>query len=306
MVIDKGRSLLPGIPAFISLRQEIGTMKRPTGNAVSGRNKEILDLFKDQMAGLRKGQDTSYAFNGGLMNRARERGVFRVGTPGDYLPFSYWDSAEAFPRGMDVDIIRGFCAEQKVECEFVRTSWKALLEDLDGDRFDLAIGGIAITKQRRLKALFSNSYFRTGKAPLVLRENASMYDSLRGIDQPHVRVIVNPGGTNEQFVRKKIRKARIMLHKDNITIFENLVRGSADVMITDAIEARICEKLYPELKAVNPHRPFTSAKLAFLFGIRERSFKKLMDRWILESSYSGFLGQVFYRWISPGVYEKKG
>ncbi|MBN1333486.1 MAG: transporter substrate-binding domain-containing protein [Synergistales bacterium] len=276
-------------------------MKRPASNAAPGRNKEIFNLLRSGMNGLYTGQDRGNAFNGGIMNRARQRGVLRVGTPGDYLPFSFWESPEVLPRGIDVDIIRGFCADQKLECEFVRTSWKALLDDLDADSFDLALGGIAITRQRRLKALFSNSYFRTGKAPLVLREKASRYDSISKIDQSHVRVIVNPGGTNEQFVRKKIRKARIIIHKDNITIFENLVKGVADVMITDAIEARICEKLYPELKAVNPHRPFTSAKLAFLFGIRERSFKKIMDRWILESSYSGFLGQVFYRWISSAM-----
>ena len=238
-----------------------------------------------------------------MVNRLRKRGVIQVGTPGDYLPFSYWNSSENQPRGIDVDIIKGFCSDNKLECRFIRTSWKSLMDDLDSGRFDLALGGIAITKQRRLHALFSNSHFRTGKAPLVRRDNFSEYEKISDIDQPHVRVIVNPGGTNEQFVRKKIRRASITVHSDNITIFDNLIQGKADVMITDAIEARIWEKLYPGLKAVNPHRPFTSAKLAFLFGPGERGFKRMIDGWIMSACYSGFMGKVFFRWISGGAME---
>ena len=57
------------------------------------------------------------------------------------------------------------------------------------------------------------------------------------MDQPGVRVIVNPGGTNERFVNANVRSATIVRHPENREIFAKLIDGSADVMITDRAEA---------------------------------------------------------------------
>ena len=35
--------------------------------------------------------------------------------------------------------------------------------------------------------------------------------------------IVNPGGTNEKFVRQRIKNAQIITYADNTTIFEQIV-----------------------------------------------------------------------------------
>ena len=72
--------------------------------------------------------------------------------------------------------------------------------------------------------------------------------------------IVNPGGTNEKFARANLKKARILVHPDNVTIFQQIVDGKADLMMTDAIEARLQSRLHPELCAVHPQQPFDFAE----------------------------------------------
>src|SRR5690606_40866418 len=55
---------------------------------------------------------------------------------------------------------------------------------------------------------------------------------------PDVRVVVNPGGTNEKFARERLKRATIVQHPDNNTIFDEIIAGRADLMITDAAETR--------------------------------------------------------------------
>jgi cyclohexadienyl dehydratase len=50
--------------------------------------------------------------------------------------------------------------------------------------------------------------------------NAARFQTLARIDQPGMRVIVNPGGTNEQSAVAKLHKATIVRHPDNNTIFD--------------------------------------------------------------------------------------
>jgi len=45
--------------------------------------------------------------------------------------------------------------------------------------------------------------------------------------------------------RASLSRATLVLHKDNATIFEEIVAGRADLMITDAIETRIMEREHP-------------------------------------------------------------
>jgi hypothetical protein len=78
----------------------------------------------------------------------------------------------------------------------------------------------------------------------------------------HAHVIVNPGGTNERFDRAHLQKATIVQWSD--TIFDALVQGKADLMITDAVEAGGRAKLHPGvLCPVHPKAPFDHSELAY-------------------------------------------
>ena len=61
------------------------------------------------------------------------------------------------------------------------------------------------------------------------------------------------------------------MHPDNVTIFQQIVDGKADLMMTDAIEARLQSRLHPELCAVHPQQPFDFAEKAYLLP-RDEAF----------------------------------
>jgi len=55
------------------------------------------------------------------------------------------------------------------------------------------------------------------------------------------------GGTNEKFDREHLKQAKIVVFPDNRTIFGELIRANADVMITDDVEAELQSRIHPEL-----------------------------------------------------------
>jgi cyclohexadienyl dehydratase len=162
-------------------------------------------------------------------------GTLRVGLTEDYRPFSFAD-ASGKVEGIDVDMAMSLAQSLGVRLEIVKTSWSTLKSDLETNSFDIAMGGITITLDRQKTGLFSNPVFSSGKTPITHCGDEPKYKTIAAIDQPGVHVIVNPGGTNERFDRAHLQKATIIQWSDNATIFDALVEGKADLMITDAVE----------------------------------------------------------------------
>jgi cyclohexadienyl dehydratase len=79
-----------------------------------------------------------------------------------------------------------------------------------------------------------------------------------------VRVIENAGGTNEQFAKQSLPNASLTIDQDNTDVFGQLVAGTADVMVTDAIEAIYQSKQHPELVALQRDKPFTTDHEAYM------------------------------------------
>src|SRR6202012_3624401 len=147
------------------------------------------------------------------------RGVLRVGTTGDYKPFTYRVADGRF-IGLDIALAADLARSLGVKLELVPTTWGALMVALGEDRFDLAMGGVSVSLERQKKAWFSIPYLRDGKTPIARCEDAHKYQTLADIDRPEVRLIVNPGGTNERFARAQAPHATLAVFADNAAIFD--------------------------------------------------------------------------------------
>ena len=213
------------------------------------------------------------------LDAIRQRGALRVGTTGDYPPFSYRANRASPFIGLEVELAQRLATALGVKLELVPTSWPGLMSDLAAARFDVAMSGVSITVERQKVAAFSFAYLQDGKTPIARCEDEARFQTLEAIDRPGVRVIVNPGGTNERFVRARLHRATLTVHGDNLTIFDQIVAGRADLMITDAIEARLQQRLRPQLCAIHPESPFDRTEKAWLLP-REDVWKTTVDAWL--------------------------
>nr|6WUP_A Chain A, Ancestral cyclohexadienyl dehydratase, AncCDT-5 [synthetic construct] len=230
------------------------------------------------------------------LDEIMQRGTLRVGTTGDYKPFSYRDPDGQF-TGFDIDMAESLAKSLGVKVEFVPTTWPTLMDDFQADKFDIAMGGVSVTPERQKKADFSEPYMTDGKTPIVRCEDADKYQTLEQIDRPDVRVVVNPGGTNERFARAHLKQAQITVYPDNVTIFQEIVAGRADVMMTDAVETRYQQKLHPGLCAVHVDKPFTHSEKAYLLPRGDPAFKAYVDQWLHQAMQSGTYQRIFDKWL---------
>ena len=235
--------------------------------------------------------------DGSRLDDIIKRGALRVGTTGDYRPFTALDKTSGAYSGFDVDLAHGLADALGVKLEFVPTSWPTLAKDFDAGAFDIAMGGVSITLERAKKGFFSAPYLHEGKTPIARCADKDKFAELSAIDQPGVKVIVNPGGTNERFDRAHLKTAEIVLHPDNTTIFDALAAGDADLMITDASETRYQQKLHPgALCAIHPDKPFDFAEKAYWMPM-DPPLKAFVDQWLHLEMENGTYAAITAKWF---------
>jgi cyclohexadienyl dehydratase len=175
------------------------------------------------------------AWAGSVLDAIHASGVLRVGTTGDYKPFSF-RAADGSYSGADIDMARGLAASLGVKLQFVPTVWAQLNGDFAAGKFDIAMGGVTNLPPRAKIGPFAHTVYVDGKRPIVACADRQRFTSIASINRPEVRVVVNPGATNEQFARANFPLARLTVHADNTSVFDEIVAHRADVMVTDGIE----------------------------------------------------------------------
>jgi cyclohexadienyl dehydratase len=217
--------------------------------------------------------------------------TLRIGTTGDYAPFSYWPDDAPLPLGIDIELAQSLSDRLDVEAVFIRTSWPTLIQDLVAGEYDIAMSGVSLTEARKEFGEFSHPYHIGGKTPVARCEDKDLFGSLAAIDRESVTVIVNPGGTNQQFLDANIHRAKKILHQDNRDIFEQIINRKADVMITDRIEVQLQAALNPELCATMPNNLSYQEK-AYLMPV-DPALTNAVNQWLDSAMTNGIVLKAF-------------
>ncbi len=213
---------------------------------------------------------------GERLDRIMNEKVLRVGTPGDYRPFAMLEN-NAY-AGFDVDLIQLMAKDLGVEVQFVPTTWPKLMEDFKADKYDLALGGITRSVARVAQSEFLPGYAPFGKVALIRGADMDKYKTPESLNQPEVRVIKNPGGTNEKYVLDNLTKAKVSTHEKNAEIPALIAEGQGDVMITETYEALLYAQKDPRLFAAFVDQPLTPANtLGFMIQDDDPDFVRMMN-----------------------------
>jgi len=218
------------------------------------------------------------------LQRISSSGLLRVGTTGDYAPFSL--EANGSLTGSDIELAQKLAEQLHARAVFIHTSWSSMLDDLGRGAFDLSMGGVSVTPARQAQGIFSVPYSSGGKTILARCADARKFrGGLTSVDRSKVRIIVNPGGTNEQYVRSNVHHARIVVYPDNRAIFDEITAGHADVMITDDVEAELQTRHHPGLCRTFPGT-LTHADKAILMP-RDPNLVQAVNDWLTPAIAAG-------------------
>lgn len=224
-----------------------------------------------------------------------QRGSLRACTTGDYKPYSYLRPDGTF-EGIDIDLTQSLARSLGVKVEFVHSSWSNLMKDFLA-QCDIAVGGVSTSLERQKLAFFTHPYMVDGKTPIARCTDVRKYQTIAEIDKSSVRVIVNPGGTNEKFARQFLPHAQLIVYPDNVTVFKQILAGKADLMVTDASETLLQQKLNPGLCSIHPDQPFQYGEKAFMLPQGDVVWQQYVDQWLHLTRASGEYQTIFNRWL---------
>ena len=171
------------------------------------------------------------------------------------------------------------------------------MPDFAAGKCDIAIGGISVTTERQKRVFFSMAYMVNGKTPIVRCDDVKKFQSVADIDKAGVRVIANPGGSNERFAKTNFKTATLTIHAENLTIFDEILAKRADVFVTEAAEALTQQKLKPGLCAVNPDKPLQYGEMAYMLPRNDAVMKSFVDQWLHLSKASGDYQKTVDKWL---------
>ena len=140
-------------------------------------------------------------------------------------------------------------------------------------------------------------YINVGKSPLIRMADKNRFRTLEDIDRADVKIGVNPGGTNEKFVRANIRHARIVVIEKNLDIPDELAAGNVDVMITDNVEAMLVAGKNPKLYAVDPENTYTRDDFGYMLPRDDHALLNWMNLWMHQMHRKGEFEKLKAKWI---------
>ncbi|MCT2089788.1 transporter substrate-binding domain-containing protein [Micrococcus terreus] len=232
--------------------------------------------------------------DGTRLEAIREAGVLTACTTGDYPPFTEKeDSGEL--TGIDVDMAEHLAETMGVEIGWVETSWGDLLDTFLAE-CDIAVGGISMNPTRAEQVFFSDPILEDGKTSIARCEDVEKYQSIEDINRPEVTSIFPAGGTNEAFAREHFPDGDLKTH-DNLTIFDELAAGNADVMTTDRAEVLYIDHEYDELCAVNPDETYDYSVMGYMLPQGDMVFKQYVDQWLTIALNDGTYDGIAEEWV---------
>ncbi len=222
------------------------------------------------------------------------RGTIRIGTTGDYIPMSYLNPATGEYEGIDAELSKIIADSLGVKIEYVKTSWPTLTADTLAGKFDVALCGISRNYNRAKSMAMSDAYGEGvfGKTILCRKEDAAKFKSIADMNQKTVRIMINPGGTNEKFARANLTNAQLIVHQANAEIPTLIAEGKADIMITETVEAAQYIKKDKRLAAPLINEPFTRHSCGALMVKGDQEFLNYINFVLAELKMDGTLARL--------------
>ena len=231
----------------------------------------------------------------GLLKRVQSSGLLRVGSTGDYPPFSTREGE--WWGGIDLEMANLLAKSIQAQVAVVPTTWARLESDLIDGHFDIAMSGIDVTRHRSRQGYFSDSYYQGGKQLLGRCADRGVLTSLKMLDREGIKIAVSAGSTDETYAKDNIRRAQVLILKDNQEAFGLLENNQADAMIADAVEVQWQSRLHPLLCALSD-RLLTKSRKAYLTH-KDKDFVGEVDVWLERLRRSGQLQRILNRHLYP-------
>ena len=224
----------------------------------------------------------------------QKNGELRVGTTGDWDPMSMKDPATNKYKGFDIDVMKELAKDMGVKIKFVPTDWKTIVSGITANRYDLSTS-VTKTPKRAEVAGFTETYYKYGTVPLVLKKNSKKFSTWNSLNNKDVTIATTLGTSQEEKAKEFFPKSKLKSVEAPARDFQEVLSGRADGNITSSTEANKLVIKYPQLIIVNDGEK-NPAFLAMMVPKKDKVWNDYVSKWIKDKKASGFFNTLLAKY----------
>lgn len=220
-----------------------------------------------------------------LLNQIRQSGVLRIGYNPSVIPFCYRNQAGDLV-GYDVAFAYKLARDMNVRLEWVPFSWPNLAGDIQAGKFDIAMAGIYVTKDRLNQFLLSEPYYQSALAFFAPRSVAGKFRDRKSIEEnTNLRIGTFDDPVLVPWLRKLVPEDQIVIVPDYNTLpdFKKVDGAFWSLVQSEAIAAA-----NPGIIAVKPRNLGTPVLFTYLMRKNAVQLQKYLNYWLELQRANGF------------------
>src|SRR5210317_660309 len=224
----------------------------------------------------------------------KKNGELRVGTTGDWDPMSMKDPATNKYKGFDIDVMRELAKDMGVKVKFVPAEWKTIVSGITSERYDISTS-VTKTPKRAEVAGFTDTYYKYGTVPLVLKKNLNKFSTWESLNNSNVTIATTLGTSQEEKAKEFFPQSKLNSVEAPARDFQEVLAGRADGNITSSTEANKLVIKYPQL-AIVPDGEKNPAYLAMMVPKGDDKWNNYVNDWIKKKKSSGFFTELLTKY----------
>ena len=239
----------------------------------------------------------------GALTRIVQSGAIRVGTSGEQPPLTMV-AKNGELLGLDVALARVLAQSMGVKAEFVQMPFGELLDAVEAHKLDIAMSGITITPERSRRVSFVGPYFTSGKAVLTKSKKIAEARVPQDLDSPDLRFAALKGSTSEEFARRSLSSAKLVLSERLEDAIQAVLKGEVDALVADRETCDFAVLRHPRRGLIAPSVTFTVEPMGIAVAQDEPRLANLVQTYLTALSNSGTLEKARAFWFKDPSWVK--
>lgn len=226
--------------------------------------------------------------DGGQSLKGKE---LKVGT-GIYAPFAFKDE-DGKLQGFDVDLLDALSKKLGFTYKITPTEYDNLFMSVSNGDYDLGMGQVCITDDRKAKMDFTEPYWNAGLQFVVKKDSGiTSPDQLKG-----KKIAVEKGTAAHKYVTEHCKDSEIVVFPQISAAFMEVEQGKADALMQDKPNAAYYIKKHPEsnLQLLGDE----TDKIPDGFALPKNSpYKAELDKALKELEQDGTIKKLEDKWLN--------
>lgn len=228
------------------------------------------------------------AVAGAVLDRVKAAGQIKVCVWPDYYGISFRNPRTQQLGGLDIDLSAELGKDLKLRIQHVDSSFATLIDDLKGDRCDVAMFAVGVLAQRQPHMRFTRPYLESDIYGITTRGNR-VVTRWEDIDKPGVAVAVQAGTFMEPVMTTALKNARVVVVRPPATRERELEAGRVDVFMSDYPYTRRLMDNADWAVLVAPPTPFHVLPYAYAVRHGDDEWWSVMDEFVARIQRDGRL-----------------